>query len=587
MSTENPFNQPPQAAPPEQEKTEPETLSLEELRAAQARKDAETVETKREQEAEEQHQKELQARAKEDIAPRESALAGLRSSQSEVDRLRAYHIEERIANSEKLRESQTAKEAELQKAQGEFGQIERQLTEIQSLMASREEREIAEEVKGAFKQAQGKKSEVEKILRELTQELETMKAESISDVQIQRYQKLLEGMGDLNAQVADIEANPYMIERLFAEAKAENEMRDNVVECAMWGVRRDPKETEIMSQVVQSFLTEEFEARGFNKIKDPKERERAMREVTQAVASQAGGGAESGPLSLAGLKRDEYVGVLLKNLVGKHGTMAGTAGFLGLASGDREFGGSPQNDAAVGDYIRQHLGTLNFLRASASGLTFSRDTILGQRFSKDSRRSFDQDMGRYELNAYEGSAIVSRDADKNTKDRAQAQFRKDMKAIQDWEKATIEQEKAQLNAEIFKVAAEAQELQVKLSEAKDANVFIEQALRGNIYSENEAQRRLAEVNNTIANLEPRRAQAEEELNELGALSFRRKKELRNEILRIDHELTGYNGEKDYLGKLVKSYKTGSPWKVEDELIKAQQNLIVKKNRLDYLNRVGA
>lgn len=454
-------------------------------------------------------------------------------------------------------------------------------------LTGREEKDIAEEVKAALKQVQEKKAAIGGALQGLTQELGTMKAESVSDVQIQRYQELLKKMDELNAQVADIEANPYMIERLFAEAKAENEMRDNVVREAVGGVWRQPKETEIMSQVVQRFLTEEFETRGFDEIKDPKEREKAMREFAQAVASQVGGGADHGPNDFARLKKDERVGILLKNLVGKYGTMAGTEGFLGIASGGRKFDSSPQNDEVIGDYIRQHLGTINYLRANSSGLKTYQDAILGRRFGEYDRKSFDQNMYKYGLSAYEGNAIVSRDADENIKNKTQAEFQKNMKEAQDWEKATVEEEKGQLNAEISEAETEVQRIQNIFSDAKSASEFTEQARRENIYSASEAQRRLAEINGAIANLESRRSKAEEELNKLGALSFGRKKELRNEISRIDHELTGYNGkreQKDYLDKLVKAYETGSPWKIEDELRKAQQNLNVKKNRLAELNK---
>lgn len=584
MSRENPFSQPPHETP---DKSETKTMSIEELKAAQAKKDAETAETKRQKEAEEQHERELKERTESDIEPRESGLAELKLSQTEIDKLKEARIEERITNSEKLKESQTAKETELQKTQDEFNQIDNQLGEIKSLIEGREEKDIAEEIKIALNQVQEKKTGVEKTLQGLSKDLEMMKAESVSDVQIQRYQELLKRMDELNAQVADIEANPYMIERLFAEAKAENEMRDNVVREAMGGTWRQPKESEIMSQVVQKFLTEEFEARGFDQIKDPKEREKAMREFTQEVASQAGGGADHGPMDLARLKKDERVGLVLKNLVGKYGTMAGTEGFLAIASGGRKFDGRPQDDAIVGNYIRQHLGTLNYLRANSSGLKTYHDAILGHRFGEHDWKSFDGNMYKYGLTAYEGNTIVSHDADKTTKDKTQAEFQKNAKEIQDWEKAAVEQEKAGLTAEIAEAEQGVQKLKDSLSEAEKAKDVTEGARRDNIYSENEAKRQFENVDKEVTNLETRRAKAEEELNKLGTLSFGKKKELRNEISRIDYELTGYNGkreQKERLEKVLEAYKVGSPYKTEDELGKAQQKLNEKKNRLAALSK---
>ena len=587
MSRENPFSQPSQEGP---EGPETKERSIEELRAAQGKRDAEAVEAKRQKEAEKQRQEELKARAQADIERRESALAELRKIQAEIDKLRAANIEEKIAHSEKLKESQAAKEAELQKTQAEFNRIENRLAEIQALTEGREEEDIAEEVKAALEQAQRKKAAIGDALQRLTKELDAMKAESVSDVQIQRYRELLKKIDELNAQVADIEANPYVIEWLFAEAKAENEMRDIVVREALGGVWQHPKEAEIMAQVVQRFLTEEFEARGFNEIKDPKEREEAMREFTRAVASRVGGGADDRRDDFARLKKDELVGILLKNLVGKYGTMASTESLLGIASGGRKFDDSPQNDEVVRNYIRQHLGTINYLRANSFGLKTYSEAILGHRFDEYSWKAFDQNMHKYGLTAYEGKAIVPRDSDRNTRDKIEAEFQRIMKEIQDWEKAAVEEEKARLNAEISEAEIEVQRIQDMLSEAKSARDFTEQARRENIYSADEAKRRLAEINASIANLESRRTKAEEELSKLGALSFRRKKELRNEISRIDYELTGYNGkrkQKDYLERLVKAYETGNPLKIDklrDELIKAQEVLNAKKDRLARLTK---
>jgi len=587
MSRENPFSQPSQEEAGESKAKE---MSIEELKAAQAKKDAEVAEAKRQKEVEEQRQKELEAGTQADIERRESALAELRENQAEIDELKAARIEEKIADSEKLKESQAAKEAELQKTQDDFNQIENRLAEIQALMEGREEKDIAEEVKAALEQVQRKKAAIGDALQRLTQELDVMKAESVSDVQVQRYQELLKKMDELNAQVADIEANPYVIERLFAEARAENEMRDIVVKEALGGVWRHPKGAEIMAQVVQRFLTEEFEARGFDEIKDPKEREEAMREFTRAVASQVGGGEDRGPGDPARLKKDELVGILLKNLVGKYSDMAYTEDLLEIASGGRKFDGSPQNNEVVGNYIRQHLGTINYLRANSFGLKTYSEAILGPRFNEYKWKAFDKNMHKYGLIAYEGNVIVPPDSDKNTRDKIEAEFQRNMKEIQDWEKAAVEEEKARLNAEISEVEIEVQRIKNMLSEISSAIDFTKQARREDIYSEDEAKRKLAKINTDIANLESRRTEAEEELSKLGALSFRRKKELKNEISRIDYELTGYNGkreQKDYLERLVKAYETGNPLKIDklrDELIKAQEVLNAKKDRLARLNK---
>lgn len=563
MNGENSFNKPP---------------SIEELQAAQARNDEEKAAEARQREAEEQREGELREQAEEDIGPRGEILAELQMIQAEIDELRETRIDERIADSEKLRESQVAKEEELHKTQERFDQIADQLTEIQALMEGREEEDIAEEVKIAFNQVQEQKNHLEEVLQGLTRDLEMVEAESVSEVQTQRYQELLEKMDELNTQVADIEANPYVIERLFDEAKSEDDMRERVVREAMSGTYGDrgPKQTEIQSQVVQRFLTEEFDARGINQIEDPKEREEAMREFTQAVASGVGGGADSRHYQeYYTMGQNEKVGILLKNLVGKHGNMAGTEFFMKMASGDIE----------VGDYIRRHLGTINYLRANSSS------SALGGRFVKDRWKEFDDKMYGYGLTSAEGEAIVDPEVEQATRDEMQAEFQRQVEEIQAWEKAVKEKEKAakdkakeQLTVEITEMEEEVRRLEDRSLAHDRATDKIRQLMGAyGFEDETRAKEMFEQVSNEVSDLESQRTKAEEELKKLGVFAFRKKRELRDEVARIDSQISNKQPKKDDLEEALAVYEDRRDYK-GGELFDAKMKLQGKKNQLAALSK---
>jgi len=262
MGTESSFGQQPQDAAPGGQ-----ALTIEELRAAQAKRDEELSAAKRQEDEEAVKQKELQDKTETDAGLSEQVLAELRLSQAEVDKLRAERIDERIASADQLRESQASKEAQLQETREQLERIEKNLADIQSLAEGKSGGEIAPEVTAAIEQAQTQKSEIQGALEGLTRDLAAMGERAVSDVQVNRYRELLQRMDELNKQMVDIESNPLMIERLFDEAKREDEMRDIVVSRAVgrtYTGYEETKKDKIMKEVVQRFLTEEFEGQGIN-----------------------------------------------------------------------------------------------------------------------------------------------------------------------------------------------------------------------------------------------------------------------------------------------------------------------------------
>lgn len=239
-------------------------------------------------------------------------------------------------------------------------------------------------------------------------------------------------------------------EEEFAEAKFENDLRDDVVESAIMGIERNEKEKEVIAQVVQRFLTEEFKIQGFNKIEDSKERGRVMQEFIEDIIFQVQIRTDYEPdykMDLYSDKIGEKVGNLLKNLVGKNKTIADAEKFFVIASGGR-------NDIIVSDYIRQHLGTLNFLRANSFEFKVYPDPILGERFNFFLWKSFEEKIKKYWLIADVNKAIVPCDADEELKKKIEVEFQKHKKEAQDWEKTIIEKEKAKLKTEIKEVEKE-------------------------------------------------------------------------------------------------------------------------------------
>lgn len=582
---------------------------IEKLRRLQAEEDAKVAEKKKQEETEAQ----LRARAKEDLKKRESALKELALLQAELDKLRAARIEERIERSKALRESEAAKEAELQRVQNELKRLEEWLEEVSSLVKGRRKEEIAEEVKTALDKAQKRKKELEEALSNLEQELKSIRAELVSDDEIQKYQQLLERIDSLNNQIAEIETNPYVLELLFAEAKEENEIRDLVVREAV-GFERDPKSAEFIERVVQRFLTEEFEFRKFNEIQDPTERLEAMRRFAFDMATIVGGIADStGSVDLAYPQKASegaLAGVLLKNLVGKLGTLYLLLTLLERVASSRHSAGEPRDKSITIPYINQHLGTLNFLRALAYGLKVYGQDILGHRLSKGEWDKFNMEFSRYYSKDYDGiysnGPLIPSNVDEATKERIRAEFEKTIKEIQAWERSEVEREKIELVGRIAEHEAKIQDLERLLSEIESEEKRLSQKEQEIKQAEEEIKskkRELANVQMQITNLQTELAKLESQLDSLGPLSWikrrqlqkeinnkqkdireleKKKEELEADIKKKNEELAKHREERDELQR-----KIANKSKLNDELRRWQESLYRMKQRLEDLNKAYA
>ena len=526
-------------------------FNLEDLKNAQKRKDAEVLERKNEEkikelegQAEARHQEEVMSETSGLAETRELALKDLRILQGEADKLKKSGIEILVKNFKALQENKIAKEEELQKIQEYLDSSANRLLEMRSLAEGRAENDIAEELRDAIKQAKEENEEVGIEIKRLKDEIYRMELGLNADQQVKKYQEIIERISELDGRISDIESNPLMVERLFMEASTENEMRENIIEAALGGINRTPKEKEFISQFVQRFLTEEFNINKFDEIKDAKERESRIREftknVTRIVSGQAnvlGGGHENN--NLGKVNKDELVGVLLKNLVGKYGTMAGSKGFLELASGGRKQSDKYDDGKITKNYIYQHLGSINYLRAAIFALKDSSGGDILETFKNSSVRdinNFDQHLScsNCDITSFENQATVPMDADKDTKNKIEADFQKNLKEIILWKKGELEKFVDDLNNKISQIKQNNQEIAKILPKIEQAQE------RDKIFSADEAREKaeasIKEIEEIIKEGEARLEKMREDLNSLGMFSFGRAKKLKEEINWMEGQL---------------------------------------------------
>ncbi|GEM_PF-2126016 len=592
--------------------SEPKQLSVEDLKAAQEQHEAEIAASKKAEEEERIRKEKLQTRAGEQYEERGAALEEMGLSQAEVDKFKAERIEERIANAEKLREGEEAKEEELRRASAELAKIGKDLEGVRALISGKSEEEIAPQVKAVLQELIGKNAGAEREAGGLAKELERIKAGQVSGEEVERYRKLQEHIEALNTQVAEIEGNPFVIGRLFEEAKTEHAIRESVVGEANYGVSGGRDRREFIEEVCQKFLGEEFAARGVDQIKDPKEREKIMRELAREVATGVGGGVDSSGLQWR-LRREptenERIGAVLKNLLGTEGTLAGTATFFKNAVGEKtspltkkeglntytfaKYDAEKTRDA-VHDLIGRHLGTLNFVRSRALGTRMHQGNVMGgdHRFRDGDWSVFRDGVSKYGFSFAEEGPILPREADpsviKNTKEK----FQKDKDGAQNLEQKMTSEEKEELNQEISRLEKYLQELQSSFDKAEGAEEDMKKyASELRVHGGPESGKAwIKRIDGEISEAKRRLSEFQAERSNLGILSFGKKRETDERIASEERLISTKNAEKAKLEKDVKAHtdaenilrQEGQSYKIQDKINDVKQNLGRKKSRLQVL-----
>lgn len=349
----------------------------------------------------------------------------------------------------------------------------------------------------------------------------------------------------IKQRIAEIEANPAMFELLLAEAKTEDQIRGEVVREALAGSGRQlsnralPERQEYLKDLIQVFLTEEFAAREISKIKDPEEQARQMRVLAQNIISglsvDTGGGRMheyEGPA-----KKDIWTGVLLHNLIGAHGTVDGTTGFLHLA----ELGFSRQDPGShteegkksIGQAISKHLRTLNFMRAYAAGIQSRQvEDRLIPRFGN--WQGFDREIWGTGFSASENRPILPKNVGESEKAKIQEEFERVKERAVKIEEGYKQKEEAEKTATIQQLESQIQELRAILPQIEQAEAVLKDATDYQVGQKVEGlTREIVGAKDKITDLERRISHTEWELKATGVLSFSRRGRLRDEL--SDHK----------------------------------------------------
>lgn len=362
-------------------------------------------------------------------------------------------------------------------------------------------------------------------------------------------------------------------------------------------------------------------ARGIDKIKDPKESEKAMRDLAKDIATGVSGYEDVEPTQLArsnlrNLNSNERVGLVLKNLIGKYGTLTGTTGFFELAGerksiqkkkeGLRDYEFSvddpEKSKEATRDLIGRHLGTLNLVRGTALGTRMYQGNIMGgsQRFKDEEWKVFSNGVSKYDFDVFEKGPIVPRSADTSVIEKARASFGKDKEGAEKVEKKMILEYVGELKSRISGLEEKIKELialKKKVEEAEETQKDVNRKCRERFdaYFQTDAgslKEKIGKLDGERIKQMRDREAAENEKSRLGKLSFRKKGELDKVISDKTARERKIIEDIDFLQKAESSLyganrilKENPPaHKIGNEMMSANQEGGKLKSQLESLSR---
>ena len=451
--------------------TEDPTPSFEELQAAQH----EHEEGLEKQEDEKKKEEKARAGAEVGYGERQEALGEARAVQGQIDQLKHERIQERIASRGKLRESEIAKERELEGVNGTIAEIDGQLKKIQSLVTGKDMDKVAPAVKQELERVLAKKEEVTQQSNALANEIGKMKSDEISDDEIRGYQNLRDRVEELSGKVSEIEGNPYVIERLMEEAETENKIRNRVVDATIYGKHTSSSDvwSDFAKEATQLFLSEEFASRGIDAIKDPQEREAAMKKVAGEIMQGVAGSTDWAEDRMSPSRAS---GRLLKNLTGNYGTLDGTLGFMASAENAVDRYGDKIDEEKMQAAVSKHLKTLNLIRGYSSGI--------GDRYQRHALgnnggklwRSFDSEVRRYGFTTSPEGALIPRGAEGEAVKAVDEFFSKKRNQAVGIDRQLWQAEKTETEKEISERRDRLAELKKQFAEAEDVEERIQKGV---------------------------------------------------------------------------------------------------------------
>lgn len=336
-------------------------------------------------------------------------------TQTEIDQFEERRIQERIAKAQQLKESAPAKQAAVEELGRELKSVEERLTALQQLTKGVLPEMISPELRDALASARKKIEEKEVAITQIRNELE--QAETVTDEEITRYQQLIEDLDNLNQRIDEISSDPELVKIIYEEAKNESEMRDRLINQALYvstaqQIQRNPERDNFLKILCEKFISEELEAQGVNSIEEPAKRASKIKQVMEGLMFGLNLHAQEAEINIKNrLTNDNRESVLagraLRNFIGALGTVDGCITWLSDISGGIERHQLPGFNYAeypidLNCGVERHLGSLNMMRAYMNGLKTHRTQVLGYNTSMsgiDNRQNFNQQLSfRAELN---------------------------------------------------------------------------------------------------------------------------------------------------------------------------------------------
>ena len=529
---------------------EPGGKSIEELAAIQEEHEADIRRQKEQKEAEEEHQRQLQTQAGQEAVERQEALAEIKQQREQAEEMEAQQIKERMAQAEKLKGSKQEKEETLTTLQEEVARAQARVQGIEELISGKPKEVISEAVRENLEQARTDAQGLAHQAQDLEKEISRLGEQIVADEEVKRYQEIIGQLTQLDERMTAIEANPALIELLLKEAKTEDDVRERIIGTALQKARiqrtypTDPRAKAFVEDVGQTFLTEEFAARGFGQIKNPQERLRQMSALAQdmirGINLAHSQGHELHLLGPTKEQKNQYAGQLLLNLFGGCGTIGGTLNRLtdteiGFSIGVGHHESAEEQKEAGIRAIKRHLGTLNLMRAYNFSLESHRhlETFLPA-FGGDWYRDFDQYL-RPGFDYESKGPIIPREAPEAEKQKIRTRFEEQKtrarKIEQDLKKEEEEKKQTQI-----------EDLQAQIAELQEVKPKLEQAIRflDEIRQPNQRDEWGKEINRLRGVVETQKrliVGRRKDLDNTGVLSFRVRGSLRKEIDNEEHKRT--------------------------------------------------
>lgn len=570
-----------------------EESSIEEIEAAQRAHEEKVTADQAAAKAELEKQRELKARAGGDYEKRQDLLTELQAVDAEAKRMEAEGIKARIEQKEQLKGIKSEREQALVELGQQVEAARDRLKQIDALVAGKSEELIAPGTKEALEAARSKFQEMSSSSYRLQGEIQNIGQQIVSDEQVNRYGELMAACDSLNAQIDELSTNPALIEMLEKEAKDEHQIREEIVRTALAESRagyQTPK-SEFVRQLTETCLTEEFKARGLDAIADPAKRLAAMREFAHGYRDGVVHGDYQRIFYMEPAQQpNRWAGLLLKNLLGRHGTLGGTQGILKaneLGSVGRYGRDSARREveaSALYSAVYKHLRTLNLVKAYNAGTPNNRirGSVIGE---TNNWGEFDRDMRLYSLGFENqpGQPLSPKDGDPAFKADLTAEFEKNKGAA---EKIAAEIEKKiaeQRAADIAELEARIKLLEEIRPQVAKAQELVDAA---GYEARKKWQQAIAREDQIIAANEPLLASQQRELDEVrGLFSGGRRREIQGHIDSTENTIRQAKRRKQEAEKALADYDAAQALLQEHKSpMDVGTKLLLAKNRLEQVQR---